>query len=709
MVSASHENGLDALTRRLPAYASVPLGSSLVLRQDSAGRRLRAETFHGRAGPAFSVHEVRMNWRAFLAGGGLLTVAAVSVGATHQYVARRASDAVAAYAGGVKAEQIVVDPWRGETRIFGLALQTPGLAIRVGALRLVSETPYFWFVAPALAKTDTASAEDVTIETDLATYKIKRIDLSGASLSPAELARILASKSSAPIAERLGELSAAAIMIPELVAETKLGPMTQKILYRDIALNGVAQGRVAGATAAGASFSISDPQWGDTEGAYGHISANAIDLVLAARIMSGTRDDADQRKMPLYDDFAVDGFRLANLKTGVKLDIGAVAGRGVKGRPSHLPVAAPAENGHPPSDQEDHSEFPLVDLLDSFAIDEMTASHVKLDFRQDEEPVSLTMSRATLSQFDGPRIGAIESKESTLRTTTTQIGLATLAFRGIDLDDFLDILADAAATRAKTAPGAKINDFLPSFEQMVLTKLDVGFFNPDAGQGKKRVADALSLERLEIDAPDQKAGSPIPIDASLDHLTSRPGDFSTAPFEYLTAMGYSRLDLSSRLGLVWTEASHELAIKAFSLEGADMGRLEISGLVGNVTDEMTSANDEVAMAAAQNVILKKFELLFQNSGLIDKALTLQAKNQQKTAAETKQADAMAATILLPALFGNSPPAKAIGAALAKFVADPKSFHLIAAAPKGLGVADLEVAKTPGALFDKIDIEVSANQ
>lgn len=649
-----------------------------------------------------------MNWRAFLAGGGLLTLAAVSVGATHQYVARRASDAVAAYAGGVKAEQIIVDPWRGETRILGLALQTPGLAIHVGALRLVSEAPYFWFVAPALAKTDTASAENVTIETDLATYKIKRVDLSGASLSPAELARILAPNSTTPIAERLGELSAAAIMIPELFAETKLGPMTQKILYRDIALSGVAQGKAAAATAAGASFSVSDPQRGDTEGAYGRISAKAIDLVLAARIMSETREDADQRKLPLYDDFAVDGFRLANLKTGVKLDIGAVAGRGVKGRPlSRPPLATATQKNRASSAQENHNEF--VKILDSFAIDEMTASNVKLDFRQDEEPVSLVMSRATLSQFDGPRIGAIESKESTLKTTTTQIGLATLALRGIDLVDFLDILADAAATRANTAPGAKINDFLPSFEQMVLTKLDVGFFNPEAGQGKKSVADAFSLERLEIDAPDQKAGSPIPIDASLDHLTSRPGDFSTAPFEYLTAMGYSRLDLSSRLGLVWTGASHELAIKAFSLEGADMGRLEISGLVGNVTDEITSANDEVAMAAAQNVILKKFELLFQNSGLIDKALTLQAKNQQKTAAETKQADAMAATILLPALFGNKPPAKAIGAALAKFVADPKSFHLIAAAPKGLGVADLEVAKTPGALFDKIDIEVSANQ
>ena len=649
-----------------------------------------------------------MNWRTFLAGAGVLVLAALSVGATHRYAARRALDAIAARPDGFKAEQIIADAWRGEVRIVALALQTPGLAIQIGALRLVSPAPHFLFVAPALAKSNMASAEDVTIETDLATYRMKRIDLSGTSLSQAEFAQILDPNSTASLAERLGKLSAAAITIPELIAETKLGPLRQKILYRDIALDTVVQGKAAAASAAGASFSVSDPQSGDIEGSYGHISAKAVDLVLAASIMTGARDDADGRKMPLYDEFAVDGFDLANPKTGLKLDIRAVAGRGVKGRPSHLPLAAAKETNQTPTAPERHSDFPFVDVLDSFAIDEIEASDVTLAFRQDAAPLGLSLSRLTISQFDGHRIGAIESRDSTLKTTTTQIGLAGLVLRGIDLDHFHDKLVDVTATEAKTSPRAKIDDFLPNFEQMVLNRLDIGFLNPREGQGDETVADAVSVERLEVVSPHRKADSPITIYASLEHLIWRPGEFSGAPFD-LTAIGFSGLDLSSRLEMAWTEASHELAIKAFSFEGVDMGTLEISGLVGNLTDDLASTNDEVATAAAQNVIAKRLDLRFQNAGLVEKALALQAKNQKKSAEGVRQADAMAASLLLPALLGNGPSAKAIGSALAKFIANPKSLHLVAVAPAGLSVADLEVMKTPTALFDKLDIEASANQ
>ena len=57
----------------------------------------------------------------------------------------------------------------------------------------------------------------------------------------------------------------------------------------------------------------------------------------------------------------------------------------------------------------------------------------------------------------------------------------------------------------------------------------------------------------------------------------------------------------------------------------------------------------------------------------------------------------------------NPPARVLGSALAKFIAAPKNFSLQALASEGVGVADLALVQTPGALLKKIEITAAANQ
>ena len=166
-------------------------------------------------------------------------------------------------------------------------------------------------------------------------------------------------------------------------------------------------------------------------------------------------------------------------------------------------------------------------------------------------------------------------------------------------------------------------------------------------------------------------------------------------------MGYARLDLSSRLDVDWNKASGELAIDLLFFDAADMGSVNLAAQFANVTQDLASRDEQVAAAATRSVLIKKLDLRVENAGLFDRALAVQAKNDKQSIDEARQTDILRATLLLPTLLGNEPAARALGSALAKFIAAPKNFSLQALAPEGVGVADVELVQTPGALLKKI--------
>jgi hypothetical protein len=646
-----------------------------------------------------------MKLRALVAGAAVLVLAALSLDAGNGYLARQAVERVAR-AEGLAFERVIVDPLQGRARVIDANWRASGLSIHIAALDLRAEAPLFWPIAPAMARTDSASAEDVTIESGPSIYRIKRIDLSGSSLSTSELAQILDPKSTAPIAERLSKISAASVIIPEIIAETKFGATTQKIVYRDIALNGLEQGKAAAASASGASFSISDPQRGEAEGAYGQINAKAIDLVVAARILTQTRDNADAPKLPLYQALTVDGFHLTNAKAQFALNVKSITATGVKGRPPRKPWTA-VQPPDPSSPQAEKPSAFLAEILDSFEIDDVAAGDIRLSLLANGDSASFTFSRISMSQLGGTTVNAIELQNLGFTGAAGKISLEGLTLRGVDFKTYG--ATDNPSSNALPLPNLIEKDLFPGFDQIVLTRLDVDLTQAQSGEPASGASSggAFKADRFEVDGKKEKDGGGAGLDLTLDHLTA-PVDES-GPFAILAAMGYDRLDLSSRLKLAWTEASRELEIKTFSLEGADMGTVNIAGLIGNVTSDLGSSDESVAAEAARNVLLKKLDLHVENAGIVDKALAVQAKNQNKSVDATRHADEMVLSLVLPALLGSDPPARALGAALAKFIADPKTFHLVAVSPQGLGLADLDLIRTPSALFSRVEIEASANQ
>ena len=107
---------------------------------------------------------------------------------------------------------------------------------------------------------------------------------------------------------------------------------------------------------------------------------------------------------------------------------------------------------------------------------------------------------------------------------------------------------------------------------------------------------------------------------------------------------------------------------------------------------------------------KALDLTIQNTGLFERFLAAQAKALSLKPEELRQEYVAASQFGVPAMLGNSPAARAIGAAIGQFVTKPGTLTMTARAKNaaGLGFVDFGLAHTPGAVLDKLDVNARAD-
>ncbi|ACK49464.1 hypothetical protein Msil_0492 [Methylocella silvestris BL2] len=627
-----------------------------------------------------------MKLQPFLAAAGFAGFAAILVDVGERHAFDGAVAAALAANPSLRIESAASEPWRSEIRFGGVDWRGRGLSFHAGTVK-VADAPGWTLIPAAFAAAGSASATDVTIVTGSSTYKIKQIDLAGASISSADLLKLFDSSEKQSAPDRFATLSATTITMPELTIESRIGETTQIFTYRDVVLSGVKDGKAAGVAASGASFSLSDPKTGEVKGAYGRIGLKDLDLVLSARMVSETQDQPTE-KLPLYNSLAVDGAHIENAQFG--LDLKTITLASVLARPPLKPASISGAAKLDPTTAD------ALKWLDAMEINELAATDIKLELHNGQEPGHLRLTRALLARLDGRRIDALDFEGAVFERGPRRISLNSASLKGLNLEP-LTVNENGQTLLEK--------NLRPRFDEIVLTALASD--RPSAADEPAQKSGAFKVDRIGVKSFESNEAASIGLDVAVDHFVTaldEPG-----PLPDLVAMGYSQLDLTSRLNAVWTRASSELAISDFSLQGADMGALQLSALLGDVTPEIASHDQEVATAAARRVLVKKVDVTLVNEGVVDKALAAQAKSQHLSVDEVRQADMMKASLLLPALAGNAPALRLVGSELAKFIADPKSFNLIALSPQGVGVSDLEFVATPAELLKKLEITAYANR
>jgi hypothetical protein len=220
----------------------------------------------------------------------------------------------------------------------------------------------------------------------------------------------------------------------------------------------------------------------------------------------------------------------------------------------------------------------------------------------------------------------------------------------------------------------------------------------------------VGLKTFELKAGEQLNGVPTSLGLTIDNLQAPVTEASGNPAARdLIAMGYRMLDLSAKIDLAWEAARNELAIRAISLGGAGMGKLEAKGTLGNVTKDLFSSDLALAQVAALGATARLVEAKLQNQGLFEKLLDNEARKAKRKPEDLRREYAMMASLGLAAILGPSDAAKTLTAAVSRFVAKPGTLTVQANAKSGsgLGLADVITLTDPTEIFDKIDLKANA--
>jgi hypothetical protein len=673
---------------------------------------------------------------AILLGAGLLFAAPVADTGLRFLSGRAGSaafDRMLAAHDEINAGQISFDPWfdpwHSTLHVNNLVLRAQALSIRIGHLTYVQKAAGSWLVSAASAQQNgakthdlssairdaartaaeagTISAEDIVIESADATYKIPRIEVAGTDLDEDELADLFDVKNSAPIGEKFAQISAARITIPEVTVQLKNSPTTGEIVYRDIELGNVVKSHAAQATMKSLSVNLVAQEGATIEATCGPVRMKDFDIAQNAKIMSETAKAAEQ-PTPLYSSLTIDTCRIASdskAKSGkvqTVIDIGSITASDVKGRPPMQSLASAKElfdlnrRGADDPDVVAKRNAYLSDIYACYEAGSVEMANLRVTGASPEgASFSGSLGKVSLAHFAASRIAELRFDDMSIDTSGSRVKLSGFALRGINLANIIKLMDNKADARSG-----------PVLDQVLVEKLDVDVVDSKTDTNAHT---RFQLAKFDMSGTNSIAGIPTRFAMGLDHFIVDLAGLDSAAVADTLALGYDKLDLSGRLAINFDAAKQELGVEDFSVIGKDMGVVKLSGLFSKVNQDLFSYDQSIAEAALLAALINRLEIRIENAGLFEKIIAAAAKKEGKSPEEIRRGYVAAASVNVPLMLDNGPGAKLIGAALAKFVAAPKTFHLIARAPNGLGASDLTLIKEPGTLMQQLEIEATANE
>ncbi|CAA9344739.1 MAG: hypothetical protein AVDCRST_MAG90-2116, partial [uncultured Microvirga sp.] len=184
---------------------------------------------------------------------------------------------------GLIAAGVAPPRWSGLT-----ATSADGSRLTVGAVRLGTG-----LIAAALAQdAQTVVLESVVLELGPTTYRLPRIEFTGADLSRADLAGLFDKTAAEPLPSRLARLSAQRIAIPELVVEQQIGTERQTTRYSNVTGTDLNQGRIRAILAEAGALETKGGRGNAVSGTLGRIAMSDLDLAQAARVYIERSEEA---------------------------------------------------------------------------------------------------------------------------------------------------------------------------------------------------------------------------------------------------------------------------------------------------------------------------------------------------------------------------------------------------------------------------------
>ena len=537
-------------------------------------------------------------------------------------------------------------------------------------------------------------------------YVIPSAAIRGTNLSRDELASLLDPASTLPLAERMSRLAASEIVIPEIRAETAAGAVRQSAAYRDVRVSQIGAGRAAGAASGGGSFDGTSAE-GPSRGTFARMEISYIDLGLMVALLEPQPNATPAELRRVYGAFSLEGLTTEGPKSA-RSRIARVAGRDFRAKPTRegwiatagafagstdLNKASPADRGRVVG--------AMVDLFEAFEIGSVEATGIEFSDAGGKDAAGRI---GRIAYESGTRGGEFRIEALEAGGDDGRVRMASFSIGGISLAPMLASARELAG-KAEIGP-AEMRRLIPIVGSVRLTGLEVS----TKGDPKPRGAPMqVSAGLVELLADKPVEGIPTELRLNLRDLSVPIAGTKDEQAKQLLALGYNRIEASLTADLGWNEVGQELVVRELSAQGAGMGNLVMRGVIGNLSKDAFSADEALAAIAWTGATARSLDIVVRNGGLLERILSQQAAAKKRSIDDLRREYGMAAVVAIPVMLGNSPASKALGQAVARFVAKPGTLtvQLRARDPAGLGVADFIGAPDPTSLVDKIEINANS--
>lgn len=571
------------------------------------------------------------------------------------------------------------------------------------------------FGASIVRAQSAVTLENLAFKGEVGSVRIPSITVEGSTASKAELEALFDPTTLATLGQRVGKLSARRIAIP-LIEVTQLSPeATATTVYRDVVMTDMRDGMVASATI-GAMTGNAKPRDGAKvfpgfDVGLGATTLKGMDLGLSMRFLFDKAQPGEALKTALAEqNIGKITYSFGDAGTAT---IESVTMRDFKLRPLKTPLmdlVAMAERmkGQKNKESERMAIGFVSDIFGAMSFGDMQMRGLQGEMKQPGNKPTVRFAMERMAMAGGADVpGRFQMQGLKFGSGPDAVGIGEVAVDGVSLPGLMAALDRLSAAAEPSPADLDPAAFVPKVDLVRFSGVDIDV--PDTKDAKQRIKAKLGL--FEVKMANHIGPIPASLAIALDKLQMDiPAATKEKGLQEILALGYKSFDLSGRYDQAWNEATKSLAINELSLRSAGMFAASAKAELINVPKEIFTLDKAVAAVAALGVNAKSLQVRLQNDSLFEKLIAKQARDARRKVEDVRAELAAGATLMVPMFLGDHPAAKAIGTALGKFVADPKTLKVtVTAKGPGLGATDFIAVSNPMDLLKRVDIEAAANE
>ena len=535
----------------------------------------------------------------------------------------------------------------------------------------------------------------------------------GSSVDEATLRDILSGKV-AENADAIANLSATSITIPEIdVAMTITAGKANNLALtlRDIVFDTVTGG-VARSVTIGSVESRSDA------GGRAHIekvSAEQVNLGLMLQLYGLVKGDPTAPLSLAYSDFTSAGGTFSG--PGASCTFGKFSAARVEARPlkvslsefTQLAADVGTDTGKPSRRAMGRLVDTYADLLTAFRTSPVRFGGFDCNgVGEDSTPFKFSIGGMTVGGFGGLRYPDFIVHDIDVNAGDKgTFSLGEFHLKGFDFSSVLEAAKAFSASGDGPPSEDDYRGFVPAFEGFAMSDFNIDV--PDEQDPGQRVK--AKLADFDIDLGNYINGIPSQFSSHASHLVvALPATSTNSSVQTLLSVGLRDIDVSYDLAAYRDTTSKEIRLTRFALDGADLGSIVASSVIGQASDDLFSKDTAAVTAAITNLTVKRVFIHIADQGLGDLLAKAAAGTSGKGVAEIRRSSAALVQATLLFFLGGAANSAEVGSAVGKFINGARSLSISAMSsdPAGVGIGVLQsLTDNPADIGNQITIDAVA--